>query len=209
VNEGDVADLIESLRHGLVARVALAEAVTGTEQGKVHELLRFAPGASNAPFGNLMRSDGSAIIFHMPDFLRAAVASAHQEDQLRASITGALVTVGDALASHKYFDRGPDLELLRHLRNGLAHGNRFNLRRGEPVRPAHFTGPDQRILPNRAGVTAAGAPTFFEVTHALDGQSVLFDFMGAGDVHDLLMFVGWRLRRIANGDPPEDLWPQR
>lgn len=126
MSESDIADLIETLQNGLVAQAAVAEAVTGTQPGKVHELLRFAPGAPDAHFGNLLRRDGTAIIFHMPDFLRAAVASAHQEDQLRASITGALVTVGDALASHRYFDRGPDLELLRHLRNGLAHGNRFN-----------------------------------------------------------------------------------
>lgn len=209
MSEGDIADLIETLVHGLVAQAALAEAVTVAAPGTMHELLRFEPGAPDAPFGNLMRRDGTAIIFHLPDFLRAAASTAHQEVQLRSSITGALVTVGDALASQKYFDRRPDLELVRHLRNGLAHGNRFNLRRGEPARPARFTGPDQRILPDRAGTTPPGAPTYFEVTPALDGQAVLFDFMGAGDVHDLLMFVGWRLRRIANGEPPKDLWPQR
>jgi hypothetical protein len=38
---------------------------------------------------------------------------------------GALLTLGDALQVHRYFDHSPELELIYHLRNGVAHGNRF------------------------------------------------------------------------------------
>ena len=36
-----------------------------------------------------------------------------------------MLAVGDALKRHKYFDHAPELELVYHLRNGIAHGNRF------------------------------------------------------------------------------------
>ena len=124
----------------------------------------------------------------------------------RLWIAGAILALGDALAAESYFDKCPDLELLRHLRNGVAHGNRFNLRNGEPRRPAHFTGPDQRLLDG--ATTPKGHGRFFEITPACQGSVVLFDFMGPGDIVNLVMFVAWRLTRIGNGDPPTDLFPQ-
>jgi hypothetical protein len=41
----------------------------------------------------------------------------------------------------------------------------------------------------------------FEVTPNLQGQPVLFDFMGPADVVDLLKSVGLYLIRMGNGDP--------
>jgi hypothetical protein len=35
---------------------------------------------------------------------------------------------GDALERNGYFDRALELELIRHLRNGIAQGNRFDIR---------------------------------------------------------------------------------
>jgi hypothetical protein len=40
---------------------------------------------------------------------------------------GALLTLGDELSAYGYFDRAPALELLYHLRNAVAHGNRLNI----------------------------------------------------------------------------------
>jgi hypothetical protein len=47
-----------------------------------------------------------------------------------------MVVLGDALSDHAYFDRDPALEFVRHLRNGIGHGNHFNL--------AKFGSPDDR-----------------------------------------------------------------
>jgi hypothetical protein len=89
-----------------------------------------------------------------------------------------LIAVGDACTQNQYFDRVPSLELLRHLRNGAAHGNRFNLTNGEPRRDADFQGN-------------------FRITSSLDGQpNVLFDFIGAGDILDLLAYIESHLRFI-------------
>lgn len=61
------------------------------------------------------------------------------------------------------------------------------------------------------GVTSTppGDAITFKITPGLHGQQVLFDFRGAGDVCDLLQFVGVRLIRMGNGDPPMALFPQR
>jgi hypothetical protein len=107
-----------------------------------------------------------------------------REEFPRIWLTGSLLAVGDALKENGYFDRSPELELVRHLRNGVAHGNRFDIRYPDELTkyPAH----------NRAGYRHS----IFEITPALDGQPVLFDFMEAGDVLDLLFSVAQHLDDI-------------
>jgi hypothetical protein len=108
----------------------------------------------------------------------------------RIWLTGALLAVGDALKESGYFDRAPELELVRYLRNGVAHGNRFEIRYPDQLTkyPAH----------NRDA--AFRTNTIFEITPALDDQPVLFDFMEAGDVLDLLHSVALHLDRIGRGE---------
>jgi hypothetical protein len=105
-------------------------------------------------------------------------------------LAGTLITLGDSLAVHRYFDRAPELELVRHLCNAVAHGSRFHFRRGEPRFPAH----------NRLGWVRE-SDSDFEVTEQLRGTTVLFEFMDAGDVLDVLRSVGVYLIRMGNGDP--------
>jgi hypothetical protein len=97
-------------------------------------------------------------------------------DLMGSLLMTALSWVGDELSKNAYFDRTPELELFRHLRNGISHGNRFNLVKGEPRRPAKFKG--------------------FEITQALHAQGVLFEFMSTGDVFDLFDHVKEHLRSL-------------
>lgn len=46
-------------------------------------------------------------------------------DFLGDLITTMVSWVGDELASNGYFDKTPELEFFRHVRNGLSHGIRF------------------------------------------------------------------------------------
>jgi hypothetical protein len=87
------------------------------------------------------------------------------------------------LAAEGYYDRAPVLEMVRHLRNGIAHGNRFSLRNPTELNawPAH----------TRDAACRSSGP--FEITPDLDGSAVLFDFMGLGDVLDLLISVSTHL----------------
>lgn len=102
-------------------------------------------------------------------------------DYERAWLVGALLTLDDRLKGAGYFDKSPVLELVRHLRNGVAHGNRFDLRGDEPKRPAHLW---ER----------------FRVTKALNGAPVLFDFMEPGDVFQVFVAVSQHLFRMAESD---------
>jgi len=192
-----------------MAYAATSELLTHPRIATIIEAMRLENmGPVPVPIGSIARGDGSEIHYDLPHAIEVVGRSVHYKrvyDQLW--IAGAILTLGDALAAEHYFDKGPDLEVLRHLRNGLAHGNEFNLLNSEPKRPAHFTGPDSRFL--GGSTTTRGEGRFFEITHACQGQPVLFDFMGAGDVIDLLMFVSWRLIRVGNGDPPHDLFAQR
>jgi hypothetical protein len=86
------------------------------------------------------------------------------------------LNVGDELARHSYFDRTPELEYFRHIRNALGHGNKFHFTGKEPVRPASFRG---RML-----------------SSALNGQSVVFEYMGPGDAMDLLDHIERHLRQL-------------
>jgi hypothetical protein len=41
----------------------------------------------------------------------------------------------------------------------------------------------------------------FEISAGLEGQTVLFDFMGPADILDLLQAISVYLIRMGNGDP--------
>ncbi len=106
-----------------------------------------------------------------------ARAAQYANDFERSTIAGMLVDVGDACARNQYFDKTPELEFVRHLRNAAGHGNTFNLLNGEPRRPATFSS--------------------FKITADQHGlENVLFDFIGPGDVLDLLSNVEAHLRLI-------------
>lgn len=80
-------------------------------------------------------------------------------------ITTAVSWIGAELDANRYFDRSPELEFFRHIRNGVSHGNRFHFRNREPRRPAMFA--------------------TFELDASLHGQNILFEYMSTGDVFDL------------------------
>ena len=73
-----------------------------------------------------------------------------------------------------YFDRAPELELLRHLRNGVAQGNSFRIDNPKKLTkfPAH----------NLLAWAKSDSKAVFEITPSLHDQPVLFDFMGPGDI---------------------------
>jgi hypothetical protein len=147
------------------------------------------------PVGYVTRKDGTQHAFdfhHFLDQARNDPAMAH--DLERVWLAGSLLAVGDALSMHGYFDRAPELELVRHLRNGIAHGNTFRIDNPQGLAkfPAH-----NRLADIRGDLKAE-----FEITPHFHSRPVLFNFMGPGDVLDLLMSVGLYLTRMGNGDPP-------
>lgn len=97
-------------------------------------------------------------------------------DFLNSMFMTTLCWVGNELKKNKYFDKTPELEFFRHLRNGVSHGNRFNFQGKEPRLKSEFKG--------------------FKITRDLEGQAVLFKFMSTGDLFDLFDVIKAQLRAI-------------
>ena len=187
----ETGQLAERLAQGYLAHSA---AITVATRPEAEALAPAKLLGMTVPLGFVPRLDGTEHAFDFKHFLRLAAASPEITGELpRVWLAGSLLAVGDALARQNYFDRAPELELVRHLRNGIAHGNRFDIRDPQKLKivPAH----------NRLAWIRGDKKTVFEISPALHGQAVLFDYLGAGDVLDLLMSVGIYLIRMGNGDP--------
>lgn len=146
------------------------------------------------PIGEVTRLDGSAHSFDFRHFLERARADQQTSEEFqKVWLIGSLLTLGDELTAEGYFDRAPILEFVRHLRNGVAHGNRFDIRNPYQLTryPAH----------TRDAITRGDSGQTFEITPALNGRPVLFDFAGPADVLDVFLSVGDHLLRLADGAP--------
>jgi hypothetical protein len=131
---------------------------------------------------DVVRKDGTKHVFSFDHYLREAFENSRTKDDLdRVWLTGGLIALADALERERYFDRAPHLELVRHLRNGVSHGNRFRIDRPNNLSkyPAH----------NFLASVRSPAGTSFEITVAIQGNTVMFDFMGPADFIDLFMSV--------------------
>lgn len=181
VSAEDVARLASSLRFGLYAHAA---AVALGLQPDVLALGNL-PEEAGRPIGSVTCKDGSIRPFDLAYVLDLVATDPTLRDEMdRAWCVSSLLLLGDRLAVNGYFDRAPLLEMVRHLRNAVAHGNRFTFGAPEELErwPAH----------TRDASCQSSRP--FEITPDLHGTEVLFDFMATGDVLDLLISVSTYLR---------------
>ena len=140
-----------------------------------------------AAVGDVSRKDGTKHTFDMRHYLgygRTEIV----DDVGRVWLIGALIAVGDKFdaATPRYLSRAPLLELVYHLRNAAAHGSKFHFLDFGTVRLKQYEAHNKE-----AQVKSA----VFEVTPNLD-KTGLFDFMGPGDVLDVLQSVEVYLTRI-------------
>jgi hypothetical protein len=99
------------------------------------------------------------------------------------------------LSAHDYFDQAPVLELVYHLRNAIAHGNRFNITEAGRKRLA------RQLAHNRDAAVRSPLGTCYEITPSLSGP-LLFEFVGAADIIDLLQSVEVHLAKAAGASTP-------
>jgi hypothetical protein len=187
----DAGQLAERLAQGYYAHLA---AISVAADPRADQLVpQILPG-HHVPIGTVKRKDGTEHAFDFKHFLRLARTDAVISCELeRVWLAGSLLRLGDILTQNHYFDRAPELELVRHLRNGIAHGNHFRI--DDPSKLAKFP------AHNRYAWVRSDTKAVFEITASVQGQPVLFDYLGAGDVLDVLMSVGLYLVRMGNGDP--------
>jgi hypothetical protein len=137
------------------------------------------------PTGEIKRKDGSFHTLNLRFYLDLL-----REDQslqghfLRTWAMGAVLTLGDELAKpeHGYFDHAPILELVYHLRNGIAHGNLFKITESGKKRL------EKHEAHNRYAAVKSPLGTVYEITPNSKGP-ILFDYIGAADVIDLLQSI--------------------
>lgn len=187
----EVGDLAHQLARGYYSH--LAAITVASDARSVHLMPKRKPGKL-VPEGVVRGKNGDEGAFHFPHLLEAIRTDPFVQDQFsKVYLAGAIITLGDALAQHAYFNHQPELELLYHVRNGVAHGNRFNLlghglKRLEKY-PAHDKVAIARVV---------GSPVQ-EISPAVHGTVVLFDYLLAGDVVNLLNSVGFYCRELAYG----------
>ena len=179
----DVGRLAWDLVHGYAAHIAAIRIAPRLDHKAAVKLI------ADHPSDSVQHKDGTNWSFDTLTALIDLVANKTIAEELpRVWLTGSLLMLGDELKKHDYFRHAPELELVYHLRNGIAHGNQFTFTTRGLERlgkyPAH----------NR---DAAYRHAEFVITPELDKTPVLFDFMGAADVLDLLHSVGAHLQRIA------------
>ena len=182
--------LVQDLSQGYYTHAAALQIATDPRAPLLAPPIR--PG-HQVPTADVHRKDGTAHTFHFLHYLEQA--SGHQvisSELERVWFIGSILRVGDVLGQNRYFDRAPELELLRHMRNGIAHGNRFRLDSAAQLQnfPAH----------NKLAWVRSDTKTAFEITMALNDSGVLFEFMAPGDILDLLMSISLYLIRMGNGD---------
>jgi hypothetical protein len=105
--------------------------------------------------------------------------------------------VGDALGANGYFGHEPEAEIIRHLRNGIAHGNRFcfdtrviNKATGKLKYPA-----------NTSRYAARQVMPVHEVDTTLQGSEVLFVWGGPDAIVDCLTVLGVHLWHVGHDIP--------
>lgn len=144
----------------------------------------------DGPSGKLVRRDRSNHIFDVRHYLDLAKDHSFIKEHItRSWCSGALITAGDLLKAHKYFDRQPEFELIFHLRNAAAHGNAFNMdQKGKKRLANHDT--YLRWYDNSER---------FRIFLSMQGKKMLFDFIGEADVADILTLTAERLRDLERG----------
>jgi hypothetical protein len=80
-----------------------------------------------------------------------------------------IIEIYELIQEFGYYNTSPEFEFLRHIRNAMGHGYKFNFKYGEPKRPASFNG--------------------IVIEQSLNGRSVLDEFILPGDILDLINYI--------------------
>jgi hypothetical protein len=161
---------------------------------------KFAPPietGQHVPVLKIPRRDGSAMIMSFDHYLAEGRKPETKQDFDKVWLIGALLMVGDALGTNKYFEHIPEAEIIRHLRNGVAHGNRFSFRpdvidktSGKLKHPANiFRYAGRQVMP------------MHEVDTDRRGTEVLFVWGGPDAIIDCLTVLGVHLWNMGHGIP--------
>lgn len=169
-----IANTLSNMRDNLAGIASFLATVNHPDYGSLLQRLRLNTG-STISFGRKGGAEYTALDLH------ASVARIRGNPQFNLDYIGAFLMatvslVADRLAINSYFNKTPELEFLRHVRNAISHGNKFHFLRGEPRRPACFEA--------------------FALSTDLEGSVLFWDFMMPGDVLALFDEIEKQLRAL-------------
>ncbi|MCQ8128890.1 hypothetical protein [Methylomonas rivi] len=176
----EIGRLVHRMAQGYYSHTAAVEVARDPRSKALASTILQGVDGQPVPVGYVVRNNKTQHTYDFNYYLDYLNNPTMVDDLARSWLVGSLLTIGDALSKLRYLDHAPELELLYHLRNGIAHGNKFNLTKDGLARlkkyPAHN---------KKARVKSAE----FEIVENLKGKPVLFDFMGPGDILDLLQSI--------------------
>ena len=149
------------------------------------------------PVLRIPRGDGNTIVMSFKHFLAEGQKPETKKVFDKVWLVGALLTVGDKLRDNDYFENEPEVEIIRHLRNGIAHGNKFTFYNsvkdkttGRLKHPANiFRYATRQQMP------------MHEVDTNLEGTEVLYSWGGPDAVLDCLTVLCIHLWNVGHGLP--------
>lgn len=196
------ADLSRELVSGYYTLLAALAVASLKDVNSLMRSTRARPLATLAPVGELRRRNGARYEYSRQYYLARLQDRPEATEAIERSwLTAVILQLGELFAQNSYFDRTPELELFRHLRNAVAHGNIFKIAPSADLdlKPAH----NGRMLAEQKGCSP------LTITRALNGKPVLFEFVDRADVLDLVVWIGHYLERLAteayavlNAGPP-------
>jgi hypothetical protein len=149
------------------------------------------------PVLKIPRGDGNAMIMWFDHYLAEGRKPETRQDFDRVWLMGALLMVGDALGASGYFGHEPEVEIIRHLRNGIAHGNRFAFH-SKVIDKA--TG-KLKYPANISRYAARQAMPSHEVDTNLQGTEVFSGWGGPDAIIDCLTVLGVHLWHVGHRIP--------
>lgn len=174
MTSSEIADLIEELQTGIAAWYMMLPILNDSS---VHDFLR-SKGFDDGSTISLGRKMGPAYAgIGVHEAIRTVGgAPIHNLNFLKVQLVTAVSWIGNELVANGYYGSTQELEFFRHVRNGLAHNNKFHFENGQPKQVARFN--------------------TFNITDALQGQTVAFDYMNTGDFFDLFDHIKTYLRAL-------------
>lgn len=111
-----------------------------------------------------------------------------------AYVAGAVLAFADAIAKYEQNDKSPQLEFVRHLRNAISHGNRFNL----------TTKACKRLEAHPAFLFRANGSLSHKIKPKLDGKQCLGKFIDIPSVFESFDAASLRVQEIELGMEPNE-----
>ncbi|MBJ7458252.1 MAG: hypothetical protein JHD02_03595 [Thermoleophilaceae bacterium] len=111
-----------------------------------------------------------------------------------AYVSGAVLAFADELANYEENDKSPQFEFVRHLRNAISHGNRFNL----PKKAC------KRLEEHPAFLFRANGSLSHRIKPKLDGKKCLGKFIDIPSVFEALDAANLRVQEIEMDMEPNE-----